>query len=797
MAVQTYNLGTVTAYADAKAGGYTGTKEEWQALMASYATVAESAAASATTATNAKNDAVSAKTAAEAARDRAETAALTLTIDDTLTQSGQAADAKKTGNELSSVKKDLSAYGIIDYNKHLIKTTRTDEGVTYTYDSTNDKYTFVGTSGTTSVCNLILQNPLTDIKAGVPIHIKFNSTDTNVWLQIYRYVGSTLSFFKQEVTDEWITLPSDTTGVLVRARASNNKTVDGYFTIDIKGFYTREEISNVITALDTVEDELSNKLGYVKVLTSDDDMDDYGDTGAYCYLNSNKPTHAPEDQNNGVVVVIHGYNDTGFTSQIVTTNGNKFYFRNRFSSGYWTPWKELTSFESELSEKLGYVKVLTSEDDMDDYGNTGAYCYLNSNKPANAPSDENNGVVTVIHGYNDTGFATQIVTTNGNKFYFRNRFTSGYWTPWKELTSNGGETGDTIIENTYNITTSPTITTDTNGWLQSVDTDTSDETGKTDMTGAIMSMLTDTGYCHLGEGIFYVSGNIDMPDGSMLCGCGKKTVVRLLQSTTTGYCVKIGKFCTIKDISFEGARSFSMPSSKGTRNGIAFMAEYDASPSVTTSHCMISNVWCKYFSGAGIYCHNTSINYAKGVYVSNAFIDTCYVGIDIDYYSEFNKFVNVCTAWCKYGCINNGGNNVFSNCTFHATDTGFFIDGTQPNNAHGTITGCTFCHIGSNAGKAIHIKDSANGFVINACQIWYNSINIENSSGIVISNCELGRGTNGAGATIVITGGDTVMVVGCVFMNDQNYAPDITITNNTKVKFVNCYGSVSGNAITA
>lgn len=47
MAVVTTNLGVVTAYGDAVAAGYTGTKAEWQALMASYASVAEEAAQSA------------------------------------------------------------------------------------------------------------------------------------------------------------------------------------------------------------------------------------------------------------------------------------------------------------------------------------------------------------------------------------------------------------------------------------------------------------------------------------------------------------------------------------------------------------------------------------------------------------------------------------------------------------------------------------------------------------------------------------------------------------------------------
>ena len=41
MAVTTTNLGVITAYGDAVAAGYTGTKAEWQALMASYATVGQ------------------------------------------------------------------------------------------------------------------------------------------------------------------------------------------------------------------------------------------------------------------------------------------------------------------------------------------------------------------------------------------------------------------------------------------------------------------------------------------------------------------------------------------------------------------------------------------------------------------------------------------------------------------------------------------------------------------------------------------------------------------------------------
>ena len=355
--------------------------------------------------------------------------------------------------------------------------------------------------------------------------------------------------------------------------------------------------------------------------------------------------------------------------------------------------------------------------------------------------------------------------------------------------------------NTYNLNVSPTITTDTNGWLAAVDTETSNETGKTDMTAAIMAMLNNTGYCHLGEGIFYVSGNIDMPVGSMIEGCGRKTIIRLLSSVSSGYAIKMQNRNTICNIRISGAYSTIARDTQGTRNGILFAANYDGQEGETafdTECCMIDNVWIDNFNDSGIKCHNSSISVHRGIYATNIYIQTCWAGINIDYRSEFHKFTNVCVYACKYGCINNGGNNVFTACTFHASLIGFYIDGTQPNSAHGTLNGCTFCHIGSNAGSAITMENITHGYVVSNCQIWYCSIDITNCSGISFVGCEFGRGTtNNRGAKINISGGNLVMFDGCMFMDDVNYPPEITITNNTKVKFDACYGSASGNAITA
>ena len=86
------NLGPVTAYKYAVQQGYTGTEQEFAALMASYATVAEEAE-------SARDDAIDAKTAAEAA-------AQSLVVDDTLTESNQPADALISGKMLRGIVKN-------------------------------------------------------------------------------------------------------------------------------------------------------------------------------------------------------------------------------------------------------------------------------------------------------------------------------------------------------------------------------------------------------------------------------------------------------------------------------------------------------------------------------------------------------------------------------------------------------------------------------------------------------------------------------------------------------------------
>lgn len=382
------------------------------------------------------------------------------------------------------------------------------------------------------------------------------------------------------------------------------------------------------------------------------------------------------------------------------------------------------------------------------------------------------------------------------------------WTSWVYIGDGGTvynvtqEINRDTISNTYNITTTPTITTDSNGWLQAVDTDTSDESGKTDMTGAIMSMLNSTGYCHLGPGIFYVSGNIDMPAGSIIEGCGKKTIIRLLQSVSSGYILRLKEYSTAKNICFSGGYSALDVESAdiGGRKGIIYIGNANGQdPGITpagTRSCQITGCFFENLD-SGIYGYNSGGGIQQGLIVDSCHIQYCKVGINLDYYVEYSTFTGVVTFQCHFACINNGGNNKFVNCIFHGI-VGFLMDnsaGDKPNNSHGSCVCCTFNHIHnfgptrpSNVGNGIGIKviGNQNGFIFSGCQLWYGNVEVTNSIGIVFDNNFFGNDS----IAITATGANPVFFLNNVFFSQ----PSLNVSSNSV--FVNNY-TKAGAVVTA
>ena len=369
---------------------------------------------------------------------------------------------------------------------------------------------------------------------------------------------------------------------------------------------------------------------------------------------------------------------------------------------------------------------------------------------------------------------------------------------------------------------------DLENWLQPVDTNTEDETGKTDMRGAILDMLQNTGYCKLAPGIFYVSGGIDMPIGSTLEGCGKDTIVRLMQDAQYGYIVKARTKNTIKDVLFSGSYSAlpkpslppEWPPAQGTvnsvRHGIVYGFGEHSELARDAAFTTIDNCVCENFTGAGFYGYASGAIPYQGLSMSNCTFLNCVAGMDFAYGCEYNRVTNCICYNCYYGCINNCGNNQFVNCTFDG-QVGFVIDPAikinneddDPTNlAHGSCIGCLFNHIASGYGYAIVMKTARNDFIIDGCQFWYSSVYLEKCRGIMFSDCVFGGRTQQQDGTyfnthIVIRAGDdassdaetcrTIIFNSCLF----HFTPVVDKSGVLiNARMINCYQTYTGDELT-
>lgn len=409
----------------------------------------------------------------------------------------------------------------------------------------------------------------------------------------------------------------------------------------------------------------------------------------------------------------------------------------------------------------------------------GTYLLVDTNTYQNVPNDARVGFLRVSPVVSGTWVLQEFIAFNGGAYYKR-KFRQTDVSPgaWEQI-SGGGE----IINNyyTYEVTATPTITTDTNQFLAA--------TGDTsDRTLDILTLLQTTGVCRLGPGEFYVDGLV-MPDDSMLIGSGAATKLRLA-SGDNKFCVKLAKRCTIRDVYFVGGTSApSFSSASGTRHAVMWQGNYTQSESSADQPQFGIVSGCRFinFTGSAILCSDTGTATSNHLEVSDCTIQSCWAGINVAYYSEFHKFTNIRTWSCYYGAINNGGNNIFVNCDFSTCKNAFLMDNAQsqsPNNSHGSCIGCVFNHTDSNTGVGIRILGCAYGFMFVGCQIFYSQTVIDSTDGVVFSACNYGH----QNCNISVNGGGAVLFTGGMF----GAAPTISVTNNSNVHFVNCYVRSTG-----
>lgn len=308
---------------------------------------------------------------------------------------------------------------------------------------------------------------------------------------------------------------------------------------------------------------------------------------------------------------------------------------------------------------------------------------------------------------------------------------------------------------------------------------------KTDRTKEIEKLLSETGACRLGYGDFYVK-NIVMPNNSTIMGDGTATRLHLLEGEEDCFVVKMASRCVVKNLHLVGSEEDFIPKEDiGNRHGIVFEGSSENPGTEGPLHGTIETCYATGFSGGGITCRNSGYPVPCSLSVTDCWLVRCGVGINIPFWSEYHKFTNVSAIQNWYGCINNGGNNMFVNCNFSENVMGFLMDnskGQSRNETHGSAIGCTFNHSGffveKNKGTGIRILGTKNGYVFSGCQVFYSKIELDNVEGVVFDAFNFGRHE-----VIDVNGGGTTMFTHCLF----GTPPQVTVTDNECTKFINCY----------
>ena len=434
--------------------------------------------------------------------------------------------------------------------------------------------------------------------------------------------------------------------------------------------------------------------------------------------------------------------------------------------------------------------VLTTGTDLDDVTQPGYWCLNSGGGYSNCPFDVTSAVSGVLEVLEMTSniILQRVSVYYGDltNVYIREAFNGSFSGPWKELKPVINNTYTTQhYDNSYDITCTPTITTDTNNFLAS--------TGDyTDRTADIQTMLNTTGVCRLGPGRFAVTG-VEIPDYAAIIGSGMRTVIILDDTVTTGYAVKLRNQSSISDVRIAGRTAPTLTATVGTRHGILFEGSKQSGQSGGTTfkksaitRCYISNL-----SGGGITCTGTGVELDSNMIVSDCFIDHCGAGIYIPYYSEFHRITNCACTYCWYGCIDNGGNNNFANCDFSGNRIGVLIDNStsqSPNNTHGVFSGCTINHSYTpegviNGGTALKVLGGEFGEVFTGMQIHYGAIVIDGCNGMRFVGIGFGRSV-----PITITNSKVVTFSDCTFSQGPAHADStFSQSGNTVLKFTDCY----------
>lgn len=298
-------------------------------------------------------------------------------VDNTLSISGAAADAKVTGDNFTELKSALTEDTNASYGMVFTASKDSDAGLLKQYHFIPDHtYLFTNTSDSADVQAYTRNAPNANaevIKNGINPGESVEFRPTIEAIYVYAYGNAAFSFSIIDITSP------------------------GY-RLDTNAFTART------------------------LLTSNDDLNNILTNGAYYYSSSSVPSHNPAG--GGEVLVYTSEDKQKYITQLYF-NPSVIYYRYKSSSG-WNDWTEIATSTYISNNAFSTKTTLTSADNLNNLSSPGTYKYNTSSIPENAPAN-NGGIINVFRSIGGE-FITQVYN-NKNSVFVRMKTSTG-WGEW-------------------------------------------------------------------------------------------------------------------------------------------------------------------------------------------------------------------------------------------------------------------------------------------------------------------------------------------------------------------------------
>ncbi len=261
--------------------------------------------------------------------------------------------------------------------------------------------------------------------------------------------------------------------------------------------------------------------------------------------------------------------------------------------------------------------------------------------------------------------------------------------------------------------------------------------GVTDDKAAIQLAVNSGKLVRLNKKRYYISGSINLPEGTTIQGTGLGTTANIRISANEPAFKIQGHGITIDSVSFIGdGDGASYSPAKPNQHAIAIEGEVGLS--IAYERLLVSNCTFYGLQGAGVYTkYNVGIaGYAGGVQVSNCVAYLCTWGYFCSTRGEYNMFVGCKAYKCAIGFRAAGGNNVFTGGILTSNITGVYLE-AGANDGHAVITATAINH---NSDYSVWANGITLGYIISNCTMYASDIYIQNSIGIRFSSCQFGVG---------------------------------------------------------